>query len=136
EDWGLVCVGTEGKVVDDENAIAGTADLALKFREDVETPFGTIKAGEGFIGDVKTGSVSGYSGLSMGMLVSSCCHGKAYDVVSGERIAWPTSEWNPRIGLILKVDVKNHSIPPWWLVLSTAHQLVGLAMQVSKVRSS
>ena len=136
EDWGLVCVGTEVKIVDDENAIAGTADLALKFRKDVETPFGTIKAGEGFIGDVKTGSVSGYSGLSMGMQLSIYSHGKPYDVLSGERIAWPTPEWNPRIGLILKVDVKNHSITPWWLDLSTAHELVGLAMQVSKVRSS
>ena len=136
EDWGLVCVGTEVKIVDDENAIAGTADLALKFRKDVETPFGTIKAGEGFIGDVKTGSVSSYSGLSMGMQLSIYSHGKPYDVLSGERIAWPTSEWNPSIGLILKVDVKNHSITPWWLDLSTAHQLVDLAMQVSKVRSS
>lgn len=136
EDWGLVCVGTEVKVVDDENAIAGTADLALKFREDVETPFGTIKAGEGFIGDVKTGSVSGYSGLSMGMQLSIYSHGKPYDVLSGERIAWPTSEWNPSIGLILKVDVKKHAVTPWWLDLSTAHELVGLAMQVSRVRSS
>ena len=136
EDWGLACVGTEVKIVDDENAIAGTADLALKFRKDVETPFGTIKAGEGFIGDVKTGSVSSYSGLSMGMQLSIYSHGKPYDVLSGERTAWPTPEWNPRIGLILKVDVKNHSITPWWLDLSTAHELVGLAMQVSKVRSS
>ena len=136
KDWGLTCVGTEIKVVDDENAIAGTADLALKFSNDVETPFGTIKAGQGFIGDVKTGSVSSYSGMSMGMQLSIYSHGKPYDVIKGERVAWPTEEWNPNVGLILKVDVKRHSVTPWWLDLSTAHEMVDMAMQVSKMRAA
>ena len=136
KDWDLTCVGTEIKVVDDENAIAGTADLALKFNNDVETPFGTIKAGQGFIGDVKTGSVSSYSGMSMGMQLSIYSHGKPFDVIKGERVAWPTEEWNPNVGLILKVDVKRHSVTPCWLELSTAYEMVDMAMQVSKMRST
>lgn len=135
-DWGLACVGTEIKIVDDEHRIAGTADLALKARQDIETPFGVIPEGSGFIADVKSGSVSDYSGLSMGIQLGIYSHGQPYDVLNGKRVPWHVSKWTPGIGLIIKVDVKSHTVTPWWLNLDAAYELVPLAMQVARMRGA
>ena len=135
-DWDLACVGTEIKIVDDEHRIAGTADLALKARQDIETPFGVIPEGSGFIADVKSGSVSDYSGLSMGIQLGIYSHGQPYDVLNGKRVPWHVSKWTPGIGLIVKVDLKSHTVTPWWLNLDAAYELVPLAMQVSRMRGA
>lgn len=133
---GLEVVGSEVKVVDDEHQIAGTADLIFKATRDLTTPFGQINAGTHFIGDVKTGSVSDYSGLSMGMQLGIYANGRAYDVTSGERLPWPgdPGSWNAETGLILKVDIPNATVTPWWLNVGEAYRLVPMALEVSGIK--
>ena len=132
----LAAVGSEVRVVNDTHRIAGTADLILRAEVDIETPFGTIAAGQAFIADVKTGSVSDYSGMSMGMQLGIYSHSIPYDAGRNVRTSWEgIGELNPAIGLILKVDLKAGTATPWWLNLNEAYGFVDLAMQVSASRT-
>ena len=132
---GITTAGSEVRIVDDANEIAGTADLIYTFDKDLQTPFGVIEAGDGIIADVKTGSVSDLSGMKMGMQLGIYSHGDPYDVPTGERVEWPV-EMNQTIGLILKVDLKAGTVTPWWLSLGAAHKYVALAMQVAEARKA
>lgn len=132
----LTAVGSEVRVVNDTHRIAGTADLILRAETDIETPFGTIAAGQALIADVKTGSVSDYSGMSMGMQLGIYSHSTPYDAGRNVRTSWEgIGELNPAIGLIFKVDLKAGTTTPWWLNLDEAYEFVDLAMQVSASRT-
>lgn len=136
DELGLTAVGSEVRVVNDTHRIAGTADLILRSESGIETPFGTIAASQAFIADVKTGSVSDYSGMSMGMQLGIYSHSTPYDAGRNVRTSWEgIGELNPEIGLILKIDLKAGTATPWWLNLSEAYEFVDLAMQVSASRT-
>ena len=134
-DWGMKAVASELTIVEDQNRVAGTADLLVTFDRDMETPFGTITAGDAIIADVKTGSVSDYSGMKMGMQLAAYSHGKPYDAAKGLRLQWPArvATW---VGLILKVDLEAHTVEPWWLDLKSAFELIPLAVQVRDARKA
>ena len=134
-DWGMEAVASELTIVEDQNRVAGTADLLVTFDRDMETPFGTITAGDAIIADVKTGSVSDYSGMKMGMQLAAYSHGKPYDAAKGLRLQWPArvATW---VGLILKVDLEAHTVEPWWLDLKSAFELIPLAVQVRDARKA
>lgn len=134
-DWGMKAAASELTIVEDQNRVAGTADLLVTFDRDMETPFGTITAGDAIIADVKTGSVSDYSGMKMGMQLAAYSHGKPYDAAKGVRLQWPTriATW---VGLILKVDLEAHTVEPWWLDLKSAFELIPLAVQVRDARKA
>ena len=133
QEWGLEIAGTEVRVVNDEHRIAGTADLILKATRDIETPFGKINAGQGFIADLKTGSVSELSGLSMGMQLGIYSHSRVYDVMTGERKPWPVNMAR-YVGLILKVDIAAGAVVPWWLNLTDAYANVEWAFKIQEIR--
>ena len=134
-DWGMKAAASELTIVEDQNRVAGTADLLVTFDRDMETPFGTITAGDAIIADVKTGSVSDYSGMKMGMQLAAYSHGKPYDAAKGLRLQWPArvATW---VGLILKVDLEAHTVEPWWLDLKSAFELIPLAVQVRDARKA
>lgn len=133
KEWGLEIAGTEVRVVNDKHRIAGTADLILKATRDIETPFGKINAGQGFIADLKTGSVSELSGLGMGMQLGIYSHSRVYDVMAGERKPWPVN-LAQYVGLILKVDIAAGTIVPWWLNLTDAYANVEWAFKIQEIR--
>lgn len=135
KDFGLTVEASELTVVDDAHQIAGTADAVFSFAEDVETPFGTIPAGTGVIGDFKTGSVSDLSGLKMGQQLSIYSHADPYHAGTGQRTDWPV-EIDPNIGLILKIDLDNGAVVPWWLDLETAYQWIELSLTVASTRTA
>lgn len=132
---GITVEASELTVVDDAHQIAGTADAVFSFAEDVRTPFGVVKAGQGIIGDFKTGSVSELSGLKMSQQLSIYSHATPYDAGRNVRTDWPL-EINPDIGLILKVDLDNAKIIPWWLDLKSAYEWIDLSLKVSATRTA
>lgn len=135
DNWGFTCEATELTVVNDTWRAAGTADLVFSAKEDLETPFGTIPAGECFIADVKTGSVSELSGMKMGMQLGIYAHSTPYDAGKDQRTEWP-KPISKIAGLIIKVDLKAGEIIPWWLDLQKAYELVELSLNVSAARTA
>ena len=133
DQWDLKVAGTEVRVVDDKHQIAGTTDLILQATRAIETPFGNLTAGQGFIADLKTGTVADYSGLSMGMQLGVYSHSKVYDVTAGERLPWPVNmaQW---VGLIIKVDLAEGTVTPWWLDLNAAYENIEWAFKIQEVR--
>lgn len=133
EQYGMQVAGSEVTIVEDSNRVAGTADLIVTFDKDITTPFGVITAGHGIIADVKTGSVSDYSGMKMGMQLAAYSHGKPYHAGREERVDWPVhmESW---VGLILKVDLETGAVIPWWLDLRAAFAMLPVAVQVREFR--
>lgn len=135
KDFGITVSASELTVVDDANQVAGTADAVFSFNEDVTTPFGKIKAGQGVIGDFKTGSVSDLAGMKMGQQLSIYSHADPYDAGRGVRTPWPI-EMNPDIGLVLKIDLDNAKVIPWWLDLKSAYEWIQLSLKVAATRTA
>lgn len=135
KDFGITVSASELTVVDDANQIAGTADAVFSFNEDVTTPFGKIKAGQGVIGDFKTGSVSDLAGMKMGQQLSIYSHADPYDAGRGVRTPWPI-EMNQDIGLVLKIDLDNAKVIPWWLDLKSAYEWIQLSLKVAATRTA
>ncbi len=111
QDLGLRAVHVEANVVNDLHRAAGTCDRIDEAVRDIETPIGTIYAGDRIVGDIKTGSLSlDHTGTpkywgKFGPQLVIYAHGQPYDVDTEQRLEW---EQPPRldVALLYHYDLK------------------------------
>jgi hypothetical protein len=92
---GVTAVGIEQTVVNDRWRLAGTLDRLDVPERDILTAYGVLAAGEAFVGDIKTGSLTlGNDGqpnywVKFGVQLAAYVDAVPYDTETDEREDWP-----------------------------------------------
>ena len=135
-DLTVEAVAVEARVVNDPLRLAGTLDRLDRARRPIVTPYGTIDAGQTFIGDIKTGRLStdrnGRPRYWTKYPIQLAVYATAtpYNTATNQRERWPSPP-DQRVALIYHLDVNavlDGQVPRWQAIP------VGLAAGVEGCR--